>query len=294
MPSKTRNKNKGKKGKGKGNNAAPAQKEKAEKESSDLDVQLELAQLQLSDRPSPRNNGITECTHGFIEFPDGHVCKQVVDELVQTMQLDDDDEFFRRLANVPGLLEARRDEWEDENNSRWIQSYFVAQGTKHILDENDKGARVFAVFAALLEQVQMAEKGDFGKAQAIMELLTAVDHRAAGDRTMLGFLKKRIPCKCLDERYGRVKSQKKTGLCYSTQCTLPLRTTERSKMMTCSQCRMVHYCSRQCQLVDWPFHRQKCKDYAAMRKLTAAGKTTHDDPQLKAIVDKWQKQDQMN
>jgi hypothetical protein len=301
MPSKKRSNKVGKKGKKGKSNAA--QKKNAEEVSS-LQLDVQLAQMQLSDRPlSSQNNDnqdLTECTHGFIAFPDGHVCKKIVDELVQVMQLRGGNDF-QCIANVLFSIHAHAEALEDEDNSKWIQSYFVAQGTKHILDENDKVARLFAFLAGAIEQVHMAmaDKGsDFGKLQGIAEILTAVDCRATDDRTIISLFKKRIPCQCLDEKYERVKSQKKTGRCYNKQCTLPLRTAQRNKMMTCSQCRMVHYCSRECQVVDWPKHRKDCKDYVAVRKLTTAARennnsdqsssSNNDDVQLlKAILDKW-------
>ena len=41
---------------------------------------------------------------------------------------------------------------------------------------------------------------------------------------------------------------------------------EASKMQKCSRCRLVRYCSRDCQLADWKEHKKSCKKAAARKK----------------------------
>ena len=41
---------------------------------------------------------------------------------------------------------------------------------------------------------------------------------------------------------------------------------ETSKMQKCSRCRLVRYCSRDCQLADWKEHKKACKKAAAREK----------------------------
>jgi hypothetical protein len=86
----------------------------------------------------------------------------------------------------------------------------------------------------------------------MVELLLADEH------TLVQFFRKQIPCSCLDEKYLEVKSVPKTGYCCSSQCPLPDRMAVRKKMVYCAECRVVNYCSRECQVADWQHHKKEC------------------------------------
>eukprot|EP00986_Skeletonema_menzelii_P013044 scaffold7396_cov127-Skeletonema_menzelii.AAC.7 len=83
--------------------------------------------------------------------------------------------------------------------------------------------------------------------------------------TLVSFLKKRIPCSCLDEKYKEVKSIPKIGLCCNHGCSLPFGKTERSLTECCSRCRTANYCSRKCQVAAWPGHKVECTFYADLK-----------------------------
>ena len=85
----------------------------------------------------------------------------------------------------------------------------------------------------------------------IHELLAADDH------TLVSYYRKRIPCSCLDKKYKEVKSVKKMGFCYNSNCSQG-RKVERSKMFCCTQCGVANYCSVECQKADWRRHEQFC------------------------------------
>jgi len=55
---------------------------------------------------------------------------------------------------------------------------------------------------------------------------------AADEHTLISYLKHRIPCKCLDEKYKQVKSTKKMGFCYNKDCCHPNGLVERSSLLT--------------------------------------------------------------
>ena len=74
-----------------------------------------------------------------------------------------------------------------------------------------------------------------------------------GDRDVVRFFSKRITCSCLKEKYKRVKSEPKLGLC--TYCK---QRKERSELMVCALCRLPQYCSKACQGAHWPKHKVCC------------------------------------
>lgn len=43
--------------------------------------------------------------------------------------------------------------------------------------------------------------------------------------------------------------------------------TVRVKLSRCSKCKTLHYCSRECQLADWPIHKQECTAFSRLRTM---------------------------
>jgi hypothetical protein len=73
------------------------------------------------------------------------------------------------------------------------------------------------------------------------------------------FLSKQIPCSCLDEAKMNAKQAPKTGRCrYCNSEKLKF------ELKKCSQCQLVQYCSKKCQLADWRAgHKKECEEYVS-------------------------------
>ena len=83
-------------------------------------------------------------------------------------------------------------------------------------------------------------------------------------REVLKFYRKRTSCSCLKAMHLEArKDAPKLGDCY--HC---LRIKERATLMVCSRCRVVQYCSRECQVAAWQNHKEgECDDFVcASRK----------------------------
>lgn len=137
-------------------------------------------------------------------------------------------------------------------NVEAIQLSRLADGTKFILDGNYDDARIAAAVFNYLEGTDKE-----GCATQMKELFSADEH------TLVQFFRKKIPCSCLDEKYKEVKSITKMGICWNDECPLPDRRAVRSKMVYCIQCRRINYCSRECQKVHWPLHKEVFKQIVA-------------------------------
>ena len=97
------------------------------------------------------------------------------------------------------------------------------------------------------------------------------------EHTIVSFFKTRIPCKCLDKIRKEVKSIVKMGICNNTDCTLPDRKAERSKLLECQQCRAVYYRSSECQKADWSTHKKYCATIGSCTNaLTDLAASKHD------------------
>eukprot|EP00985_Skeletonema_marinoi_P025759 scaffold19251_cov124-Skeletonema_marinoi.AAC.2 len=149
--------------------------------------------------------------------------------------------------------------WNDRANLNWTVSFFLANGTQHLLDGNDSCAREYAFISYVFEQraavfVNQSRTINWPK---LLELYIADHH------TLASFFRKRINCSCLDKLYKKVKSIPKIGVCYNPYCKHG-RVVTRSETKCCSQCRREIYCSRRCQAANWPRHREACIETAAV------------------------------
>mmetsp|Transcript_25874 Transcript_25874/g.39752 ORF Transcript_25874/g.39752 Transcript_25874/m.39752 type:complete len:276 (+) Transcript_25874:53-880(+) len=152
--------------------------------------------------------------------------------------------------------------WNDSAKMESVISYYLCCGTQSILDCNyDHHAREVAALARYFEQYLAVE---LHQTQATICYPKITD--LFGDsHTLVKFFRRRIPCSCLDQKYGEVKSITKMSFCFHPQCNFYGRMLERKKTMYCSRCRSVAYCSRACQKADSSRHKFFCDHYAFMK-----------------------------
>ena len=152
--------------------------------------------------------------------------------------------------------------WTDAGMMKFVVSFLLACGTGKVMEGNIKFASKYAALASYFQQyaeVELLHTRAFPNWPKIRELYTADEH------TLVSFLRNRIPCSCLDEKYEEVKSIPKIGLCCNPDCPLPYGKTERSATMCCSQCGAANYCSRECQVAAWNGHMSECAFYTELQ-----------------------------
>ena len=163
-------------------------------------------------------------------------------------------------------------EWNDAAKLETAMSVFLCMGTDIILAIGQNraeyirykydDARIFASFVRLIEHHIAV---NLKQTQALINWIKVEETRHADDHTLIKFLRHRIPCSCLDEKYEEVKHITKVVNCCNPQCSIPHRKVERSKTKYCSRCRCVTYCSRECQVADWSRHKaSSCDTNAAI------------------------------
>ena len=152
-----------------------------------------------------------------------------------------------------------------------VQSYFLWLGTDRILNEKQSSftSNMCAYIVRIIEQhIEHLTAGLFrnlGKEtwERTVNLWLSKAHELiwANDRALVSFFRKRIHCKCLDEKNEEKKGQTKSSMCYHDKCKFNrFQRVEKSKTMCCSRCRSAHYCSRDCQVADWPRHKLYCHE----------------------------------
>ena len=80
-------------------------------------------------------------------------------------------------------------------------------------------------------------------------------------RDALKFYRKRITCECLKKMHLEArKKEPKMGMCHHCREEM-----ERVSLFACGRCMVGQYCSRECQVAQWPAHKQICDDFVAKR-----------------------------
>ena len=159
------------------------------------------------------------------------------------------------LPSIEGATNAVEEKypsvWYDPSKLKKVVSYYLCNGTQHVLQGEFDRARLFAAMASYLETALASRSGKFN---LDVNATTMFEVCNCDERTLVKYLKKRIPCSCLDEIYEEVKSITRTGVCHNCSSTV-----ERSKMLTCSRCGDSNYCCRSCQKADWRRHKRICE-----------------------------------
>ena len=162
-----------------------------------------------------------------------------------------------RATRVPQFEEV----WKDFTKMKMVITLFLMLGANNLLGGKYDTARKDATCARYFEQYIAVE---LHQTQAVYKCPKIGETYIADKHTLVKFFRHRIPCSCLDEMYEEVKSIAKMGFCNNLQCSIPGRRVERSKTKYCSRCRCATYCSRECQVADWPEHKPYCDKFAAL------------------------------
>ena len=210
-----------------------------------------LSQLRLRNRNIVSSfSKSLPCTHGWnpSEYPhghDGHKFIEAVAEMITNRQVS----FFEII-----LFSSENDVVKNCLVSvDWIVSALIAIGSELVLQgaiDTDEYVVKAIAFSEALRQSQMTF---LHRTQPAVYHARIEDLRYADIRRRISYMKKRIPCSCVDAEYKEVKSLPKTGLCSGCGGNYEL-----SSLKSCGSCRKAHYCSKACQKADWKRHKEEC------------------------------------
>eukprot|EP00984_Skeletonema_dohrnii_P033957 scaffold32283_cov132-Skeletonema_dohrnii-CCMP3373.AAC.2 len=205
-----------------------------------------------------------QCYHGFVPGEDHFI----IDNFGKTFLSRVNSPITGNVGECINLAyQATRKIYPEVGNDyckmKLVLSLYLFQGTQAVIEGYFDDARFFAAVAFYLEDyiTFYFEDGanDVFDAARQIELLSADQH------TLVKYLRKKIPCCCLDEKYKQVKSITKLGICCNEKCSIPDRLVERRSMFYCTRCRAVNYCSRECQKAAWPTHKSYCDKHSKAR-----------------------------
>ena len=224
-------------------------------------IKLAAAEKKEIDEKENEKMAKENCSHGYNLSPSQErFCGDFMNEFMKLYESHPSSNMLlRQLDSFGGTQQKFQKEMGEKSNVRCIKSFFLAAGTRNIIDANYDTARfnascaqVFSSFMALMRQGPEFVEKDPKKLSKLAELQIADEH------TLVQFYRKQISCSCLDERHEEVKSITKMGYCSNDNCPLPHNAAVRSKMVYCVRCRVNNYCSRECQVAAWPEHKKIC------------------------------------
>ena len=145
-------------------------------------------------------------------------------------------------------------------NGRYRESVvniLIRMGTNMLVSdsrENDISALTLAKSIATIEQCDDTGSLYFNSRIVSRKIR---DLHTGSRRDALKFYSKRVSCSCLKSMHQEARRTfLKTGKCY--HCKIEK---ERVALSVCSRCMITQYCSRECQVANWPEHEEDCDIY---------------------------------
>ena len=204
-----------------------------------------------------REDYISQCTHGVdLTIPvDNHPVTSFMDT-----------HYLNGVVNKQGIIDNLRESfqthtevWDNKNYRLMAINIFIAIGTnfllKYVTEDASNIANISHAAYAIVALENYDGIGDFGS--VIYNRVAAAkirDFQPCSIRDMLKFFRKRTNCSCLKDMHLEArKTFAKGGQCFGCG-----EVKERALLMVCSRCRVIQYCSRKCQIADWPRHKCGC------------------------------------
>ncbi len=257
-----------KKAKGKARRAVKEAKAEEAQEGAQEQKALEAQLQRLTINNLVRESG--DCSHGFeVEGRDLKLCLDFIKAFRggYDAKWDSGDHSIMSCLNAGVAAIEKEDKlaamWNDAAGMKKLVSYVVWEGTHCILVGDPQDAGLSASHVFFFEQ-NIAVRIEKTKPMVI-SWHGAAELQNSDLHTLVKFFRKRIPCKCLDLMYKRVKSVTKMGLCSNVECFLSGKKVAQSEMFYCDRCREACYCSVECQTAHWPRHKKWCKRVACER-----------------------------
>ena len=162
------------------------------------------------------------------------------------------------LEILKDMFPSHRGVYSSEEYRKTVINIFMRIGANMVLTgdtEDLSNARGMVKAITVLEQYT----GTGSIIRSINSRVAATKTRDLGcynsaGRDLLKFYRKRISCKCLKKIHLVArKTMPKLGLCCGCG-----KEKERELLNVCSKCMIAQYCSRECQVSNWPDHESNC------------------------------------
>lgn len=167
--------------------------------------------------------------------------------------------------NLRDTYETHEVVWNNESYRKTVLDILIRIGTNALLREECD--MIWPLFIAqsimVLEHYNGTDDVDSViNKPVVVSKWRELNITGSSRRDCLKFFRKRISCKCLKKLHLEArKNEPKMGIC--EHCD---EEKERTLLDLCSRCNICHYCSRECQVADWPRHKEECNLFVGARE----------------------------
>ena len=194
-----------------------------------------------------------QCDHGCaVKVPDDHSVHSFMDLLFANIR-----DNWNLYDIMRGTLRKYPEVWNDNILRQTVINIIVRIGTNMLLKGHD-----ISWVVCISQGIKSIEH--YNGTLAIDSVVNGRDvrtklrdlnpHVSSNRRDVLKFYRKRTTCKCMKKMHLEArKTISKMGICYGC-----LKEYKRPSLLICSRCMIYQYCSKDCQIANWPVHESIC------------------------------------
>jgi len=220
---------------------------------------------------------IRDCNHGheMVVPADDHPVSNFIDQFFMNLEQNKTvEQLFRDLFKSHPQI------WNNESYRELVIGIMIRIGSNMLLDEDmpTSWPLIIAQSLMVLEHYDgtdnidsvLYSKTSTSKRSTLVGTSSSKRDTKCRDlnitgssrRDALKFYRKRTTCKCLKKMHLEArKTMPKMGNCWHCHKEM-----ERVSLSVCSRCMVPQYCSRECQLSDWPGHVSDCDMWSNRKK----------------------------
>jgi len=203
----------------------------------------------------------TECNHGCAMISENHPVSTFMDQFYINLH-----QGMTVLETLIDLFEKHPQVWNNERYRKLAIDTLVRIGTNMILSNYPHITNPLCVAQSIMVLEHFDDADDINLVLDKRVVASKWNDLWLGDgsgrRDALKFYRKRTTCKCLKKRHLEArKKEPKMGMCH--HCKVEM---ERVSLSVCRRCIVGQYCSRKCQVAQWPAHESKCNLYVQAHK----------------------------
>ena len=244
MPSRKRNKGK---------------ERKAKKAEQELKIVRERWQGWARGKNMLKEDGsiITQCNHGCALMIPNASNNHPVTSFMDVFALNT--LFDKHISdNLRDTFNTCPEVWNDDSHRKMARNSLLRIGTNMILGKVLLSGMPKDIAYAVVVLENYDGSGDIDttmSSRVVASKYKDLTCRGSGFvRDLLKIYRKRLSCSCLKKMHLEArKTLPKMGGCKNCQ-----QEKDRAMLSVCSKCRISHYCSRECQIEDWPRHKRDC------------------------------------
>ena len=202
---------------------------------------------------------VNGCDHGCtVDLSDNHNVLGFMDTLYTNIERE-----MEVAPNMVDTCQKYRDVITIDSNREMIVKTLTRIGTNLILGDMCQQSLYIASVIVVLEHCDGKRKHNVLANPIVAKKMRDLYPGSSCRRDALKFYRKRTTCKCFKRMHLEArKIIQKKGRCYHCK-----EERDRELLHVCSRCMVTQFCSRECQVANWPEHKVDCDNYVRAKSL---------------------------